>query len=177
MNTVALIVGLIAAVLWLLSYQQKKRIAIILFNATSRGLFILQYILLGAFSGAILDVLGVLSSVVAGKKHVGFIKKHTRLLFVVINLATVLIGLFIAYANQSWLDLFPIVGVTLQTSAFWLTSEKRIRWISLIGTPFWFVYNFTSGAYGTALCDILTICSIIIAMIKYRNMDAETENT
>ena len=61
------IIGLLAVATFLLSYQQKKRNNIILFNVISRCLYILQYVLLGAFAGAALDILGAVSSVIASK--------------------------------------------------------------------------------------------------------------
>lgn len=167
------IVGLLAVATFLLSYQLKKRNHIILLNATSRCLYILQYLLLRAFSGAVLDILGAVSSVIAGQKHKEFVRKHTKSLFLLINLCILLAGGTLAILNKSWLDLFPIVGVLLHTSAFWISDEKIIRRVSLLGSPFWFVYNFLSQAYGSAVGDILTMVSILIAMVKYRNTDKQ----
>ena len=163
------IIGLLAVAMFLLSYQQKKRTNIILFNVISRCLYIFQYLLLGAFAGAVLDILGALSSVVAGKKHTPFIQKHTRAILLAVNACIVLAGVGIAIANRSWLDLFSLAGVLLHTSAFWISDEKIIRRVSLLGSPFWFVYNFLSRAYGSAIGDILTICSILIAMFRHRD--------
>ncbi|MBE6607026.1 MAG: YgjV family protein [Ruminococcaceae bacterium] len=169
------IIGLLAVTTFLLSYQQKKRKNIILFNVISRCLYILQYVLLGAFAGAILDILGAVSSVIAGKKHTEFIKKHTVLVLMLINVCIVIIGSAIAIINQSWIDLFSIAGVLLHTSAFWISREKTIRLVSLLGSPFWFIYNFLSQAYGSAIGDILTMCSIIIAMIRYKNAEKSSK--
>ena len=71
-------VGILAVATFLLSYQQKKRRNIILLNSLSRVLYILQYLLLGAYAGAVLDVLGTLSSLRAAKQGSGFIKKTRR---------------------------------------------------------------------------------------------------
>lgn len=167
------ILGLLAVATFLLSYQQKKRKNIIIWNVISRILYILQYLLLGAFSGAVLDVLGTLSSVLAEKKQISFIKKHLVAILVSVNALIIISGLCIAYINKSFLDIFPIIGVLLHTSAFWISNEKIIRRVSLLGSPFWFIYNFLSKAYGSAVGDILTMVSIIIAMIKYRNLQEE----
>ncbi|MBQ9112738.1 MAG: YgjV family protein [Clostridia bacterium] len=75
------IVGLSAVGTFLLSYQQKKRRNIIFCNVLSRCLYIVQYLLLGAISGAILDILGAVASVIAEKKDSSFIKKHFRGVF------------------------------------------------------------------------------------------------
>ncbi len=161
------IIGIVAVVTFLLGYLQKKRKNIILLNVTSRILYILQYLLLGAFSGAVLDVLGTVSSVIAGKKDSAFIKKHTKLIFVSVNLSMIVAGGVIAWYGKGLLDVLPIIGVLLHTSAFWMTEEKKIRLVSLAGSPFWFVYNLLSRAYGSSVGDILSICSIVIAMVRY----------
>jgi len=167
------IIGLLAVAMFLLSYQQKKRKNIILFNVISRCLYILQYLLLGAFAGAVLDILGALASVIAGKKHTPWIKKHLLFVILSVNAATVAAGLTIAIVNKSFLDLFSLAGVLLHTGAFWISSEKIIRRISLAGSPFWFIYNFMSRAYGSAVGDLLTMASILIAMFRHRKKEGE----
>lgn len=170
------IIGGLAVVTFLLSYQQKKRRAIIITNAVSRLLYIVQYILLGAYSGAVLDILGMLSSVLAERKHTSFIKNHLKTVFISVNIVIVASGLFICFMSKSVLDLLPIMGVLLHTVAFWINDERIIRRVSLAGSPFWFVYNFLSRAYGSAVGDILTMISIIIAMFKYRNFKKVEKN-
>ena len=178
MNQVVLIVsqviGFLAVASFLLSYQLKKRKDIILCNILSRCLYILQYILLGAFEGAVLDVMGAISSVIAAKKHLPFIKKHTRIFVVCMDLIIVAAGLLL-YVNP--FSLLPIAGVLLHTTAFWINDEKMIRRVSLLGSPFWMIYNFSCLAYGSAVGDFLTMVSIVIAMIKYRNQKNNSEES
>lgn len=173
MTIIPQIIGFFAVVTFLLSYQQKERKNIIIVNVISRCLYILQYLLLGAFSGAILDILGAIASLVAGKKNTHYMKNHKRIFVISITTVIIIIGITIAYINKSYLDLFSLAGLLLHSSAFWMNSEKNIRRISLLGSPFWFVYNFSSRAYGSAIGDILTMCSIVIAMIRHRT----TKNT
>ena len=176
MEIAAFIIGLLAVACFLLSYQMKRRKGIILLNATSRALYILQYILLGAFDGAALDVSGIVASILAGKMDAPLIKKHLKLFIVGIDLIIIASGL-IFYRNI--FSLFPIVGVLLHTSAFWLEREKHIRLVSLLGSPFWLVFNITSGAYGSAIGDTLSIVSILIAIFRYDILNkhkGETDN-
>ena len=178
MNQVVLIVsqviGFLAVASFLLSYQLKKRKNIIFCNVISRCLYILQYVLLGAFEGAVLDVLGAVSSVIAARKHKPFIKKQTKLFVICIDLVIVIAGLLL-YVNP--FSLLPIAGVLLHTTAFWINDEKIIRRVSLLGSPFWMIYNFSCLAYGSAVGDFLTMVSIVIAMIKYRNPKDYSEKT
>ena len=171
-NNLAFVIGIIAVVFYLLGYLQKKRKSIILFNVTSRILYIVQYILLGAFEGAVLDVAGTVSSVVAQKKEVPFIKRHIKFAIVVVNLFIVAMGL-VTYKNLY--SILPIIGVLLHTGAFWIDNEKIIRRISFFGCPFWLLYNFISKAYGSCIGDILSMVSIGISMYRYdykKNKDA-----
>ena len=164
MQSVAFIVGISAVILYLLGYLQKDRKNIILSNASSRFLYILQYVLLSAFEGAVLDIAGIISSVLAQKKDSGFIKRHIKIFFVVVNLVIIAMGLSL-YKNLY--SLLPIIGVLFHTSAFWIDDEKIIRRVSLIGCPFWLIYNCVSGAYGSCVGDVLSIMSLVISMVRY----------
>lgn len=164
MENIAFIVGIAAVIFYIGGYLQKTRKYIIGFNVTARVLYILQYILLGAFEGAVLDVAGIISSVLAQKKDKPLIKKHIRLLVVGVNLLIVVMGLCV-YKNV--FSLLPIIGVLLHTSAFWITDEKKIRIVSFLGSPFWLAYNLVSGAYGSCVGDVLSMVSIVISMIRY----------
>ena len=164
MILLAQIIGVFAVITFLLSYQQKKRKNIIVWNATSRILYILQYLILGAYEGVVLDILGTVSSVAAQKKDSKIIKKNLIFFIIGINLLILTAGLFL-YENI--FSLFPIVGVILHTSAFWITEEKIIRRVSFIGSPFWLVYNLASLAYGSAIGDILSMISIGTAIYRY----------
>ena len=161
---IASVVGIVAVCFYLLGYLQKKRSNIILFNVTSRILYIVQYILLGAFEGAVLDVAGTVSSLLAQKKNVPFVAKHLKWFILFVNLCIIGSGLLV-YENVY--SLLPIAGVLLHTGAFWLSNEKIIRIVSLIGSPFWLVYNFINKAYGSCVGDVLSMVSLGISMIRY----------
>ena len=160
----AQIIGFIAVSLYLLGYLQKKRKSILAFNLSSRVLYILQYLLLGAFEGAVLDVAGAISSVVAGRKDTAFIKKCKIPVIILVNLVIIGLGLLV---YESSLSLLPIAAVMLHTGAFWLDDEKWVRRISLLGCPLWFIYNFASEAYFSSVGDFLSFVFIIVSIIRF----------
>lgn len=165
---IAQVIGIVAVIIYVLSYQQKTRRGIILFNLVARTLFCVQYFLLGAFSGAVLEIAGAVSSAVAERKNVGIIAKCKVLFFTLTSLFVVFGGL-IVYEN--FFSLLPIFGVLLHTGALWLDEEKKIRIVSLFGSPFWFIYNINSRAYGSAVGDTMAMISIIVAMIRYKKQN------
>lgn len=164
MGIVAQILGILAVITFLLSFQFKKRKNIITVNVISRTLYITQYILLGAFEGAALDFTGAVSSVIASHKEKSYIKKHLGIIVILINVILIAVGV-ILYENIY--SIFAIIGVVLEINALWITEEKNIRRLSFLSAPFWFVYNFMNRAYGSALGCVLVMVSIIIATLRY----------
>lgn len=172
MILMAQIVGVFAVALFLLSYQQKKRKNIIICNAVSRVLYILQYIMLGAYEGAVLDILGTVSSVMAQNKEKGVFQKYAKGIFLLINLLMIGAGIWL---YEDIFSLGALAGVLLHTIAFWITKEKTIRRVSFLGSPFWLIFNLANRAYGSALGDLLTMVSIGVAMYRY-DIKGEKEN-
>lgn len=167
MELIAFIVGLAAVALYLLGYLQKKKGAIMALNLSSRILYILQYILLGAIAGAILDVAGAIATVIAGKKNNSFIKKHLTAVIIAVNALIIGSGIFVMLrGNDPW-GVLPIIGVMCHVNAFWFDREKTVRRLSILGSPFWLAYNFLSKAYGSCIGDILSIVSLGISMFRY----------
>lgn len=157
------LLGVLAVITFLLSFQFKTRRNIIAVNLTSRLLYILQYILLGAFEGAVLDFMALLLSFFAGYKEKEFVVKYFTVIMIVVNLILLAVGLML-YENI--FSLFAILGVMFEIIALWLTKEKNIRILSLIAAPFWFAYNLANAAYGSVVGNVLTMVSIGIAMAR-----------
>ena len=155
--------GVLAVVTFLLSFQFKTRRNIIAVNLTSRLLYILQYICLGAFEGAVLDFMGLLTSFFAGYKEKKFVARHFKWIIAVIDLILVAVGLCM-YENV--FSLFAIFGIVFEVTALWLTKEKNIRILSFFAAPFWLAYNLANSAYGSVVGNVFVMISIGIAMAR-----------
>lgn len=165
------IIGLAAVGLYLLSYQLKKRKQIVWTTFFSNALYVLQYILLKAFSGAVMDALCAVGSFFAGKKHIPKLKPYIKWIATANLVVIATAGVSIAIAQHDIVELLPVVGALLQTGGLFCEDEQNIRKFGLCGTPFWLVYNFISQAYGAALGSVLIIVSAITAMIRYRKKE------
>lgn len=164
MQTVALIVGLCAVFFGLLSYQFRRRGGIIACSVVSRVLYVAQYVLLGAFEGAVMDLSAIPASMLAARKHTPFVQKHRTFWWLAGNVAVVLIG-WIFWENM--VSLFAIVGVLFEINALWMTKEKYIRLISLCSLPFWMAYNVLCGAWGSVVGNVLMVISIFTALYRH----------
>ena len=167
------IIGLAAVALYLLSFQLKKRNHIVWTTCISNGLYVLQYILLGAFSGAVMDFLSTVCSFFAGKKNAPGFRKHTKLIalfgFGFITVA----GIAIAVVRRDPVELLPIAGALLQTGGLWFEDEQTIRKFGLSAAPFWLAYNIISQAYGAAFGSLMAMVSSVVAMLRYRKNRTE----
>ena len=157
------ILGILAVATFLICFQFKTRKNIIIMNLISRMLYILQYILLGAFDGAALDFSGFLLSFFARYKEKETVKKYFTVILITVNLVLLVIGLAM-YENV--FSLFALLGITTEITALWLTKEKNIRILSLVAAPCWLIYNLANGAYSSVVGNVLVIVSILIAMFR-----------
>ena len=174
MKTLSLIVGIVAVALFLLCFQLKKREHIIVCNIISRSFYILQYVLLGEFIGAAMDLSAIPSSAIATKKDNKFVSRFKIPIIILVNVVIVAIGLAL-YTGP--LSLLPIGAVILETAALWFSRERVVRIVSLSAQPMWFSYNLLCGAYASAVGNALASASIIIALIRYKNTDLKNEQT
>lgn len=165
MNVIfANICGITAVAMFVFSYQMKTRNSLIFLNGGSRVLYVLQYILLGAYEGIVMDTIALFVTLLAQKKDNGFLKKHQKAFIIGSNLLIVAVGLLL---YQNIFSLLPIAGVLFETGALWISKEKYVRILSLFGAPCWLIYNLVFSAYGSALGNVLTVVSIGLAMYRY----------
>ena len=162
MQIAATVSGVLAVLLFLLCFQLNTRKSIIVCNILSRVMYILQYILLFAFVGAAMDGSALLSSLVASKKDSGIIRRFRIPIFIFVNAVILTVGILL---YESIYSIAAIVGVLFETIALWMNREQVIRILSLIAAPLWLIYNLSCGAWGSAVGCVLTIISIIIALV------------
>ena len=158
---IAQIIGVIALILAVLSFQQKTHRYIVMFQLAANFAFVLHFGLLGAYTGAILNAVALLRSVVfvnKGKKWAD--NKLWLWLFCALSVAA---GIF---TWQNVLSVLPILGMVCTTVAFWIKTPKYVRLCALPSSPLWLVYNFVSSAWGGVLTEVINMASIVIAIVR-----------
>ena len=172
MKTASFIIGLSAVALYLLCFQLKSAKKIIACKLLSSVLYVLQYVLLGAFVGAAMDASAVVTSTLAYKKDTRIIQKFKIPILVITNAGIITIGLLL-YENP--FSLLPIAGVLFESAAMWMKTEKLIRIVSILAVPCWLTYNIIAEAYGSAIGSFLALVSIISALIRYSSASKKTD--
>ena len=164
-------VGLVAMAVNTLSYQQKKRSTVIAMQMVGTFLFCVHFGLLGATMGCILNALSAVRAVIFLNKEklradgpvwfAGFIAVYIAsyiLTFTVFGTA--------ATARNLILEVLPLIGMVAITISFRLSDAKAIRKYALISSPCWLVYNIANGSIGAIICEVLSLSSILIGMLR-----------
>lgn len=161
---VAQFIGFVAMACGIISFQSKKRTSILLFQTTSNLLWVVHYLLLGAFSAVVANAIGILRNLVYMQrgKYKFADSKFIPVIFVVIFT----ISGILTYENP--FSLLPMIAMAVATVAFFVNNENLIRWLSLgIAIP-WLTFGIYAGSIASAVSDGTNLVSIIISLIRYR---------
>ncbi len=156
-------VGLIAISFVFLSFQKNKRINILILMLVGLVIFTIYYVLLGAYIGAIMNVIEAAMVFVAYKKENQKWAQYKLWPFVFIA-----VFIIAAILNaKSWVDFLPVAAQIMGTIAVWQTNPRTIRFLMLIPRPLWFTYNLSVGAYAGMLAEIIIFVSVVIGIIRF----------
>ena len=164
-------VGIAAMAFNILSYQQKTRTRAIGFQFFGSALFAANYFMLGAMVGGILNLVGTIRAIVFINKEklqaqrlpwlVGF----TAVYLLSYILTFTVFGKELTLFNMI-VEFLPVIGMTATTISFRLTDAKSIRRYGLISSPSWLVYNIVNFSIGAICCEVLSLGSILIGMLR-----------
>ena len=156
-------IGLVSLVCSLASFQMNRRGAIMKLQMAASLLFSLQLLLLGAVTGACLDLISFARTLVFSlrDRH-----KWASSPLLPITFVGIMIGTGILTYN-SWYSFLAIAGSVLSTVALWMREGRHIRLISLAVGPCWFIYNILAGSYTGAINEVIAVTSIIVGIIRH----------
>lgn len=158
------IVGIIAMLTMCISYQFKKSPQIFLTQLIASFLFSVHFLLIGAYTGLILNAVELLRGYLLYRED----KKWTGS-YPVIIIITALMGLGGILTWEGWYSLFPTLAMVAGTPLLWTRKEKVIRFTGLfLISPFWLIYNIRVLSIAGIINESLNIGSIIISLIRYR---------
>ncbi len=165
MEITAQIIGVIATLSCLISFQQKTQRAIVLFQLLNHALWMTHFLLLGAWSGSVMNIVGILRCTVFSLRETHAWARH--------NLWYFLFGALIIGASVfSWVQgdgamaLLPMAGMLLTTYSLTLHDPFRVRCLTFFNSPFWMVYDLLKGTLFGVLTEIMAMTSIVIGVIR-----------
>ncbi len=160
-NIIAQVIGFLALALSAFSFQQNTQRRIMIWQSLSCALFIVHFLLLGAYTGALLNLVAMVRSIVYSQRGNKW-ADSLAWLFVFWG-AIALSGVF------SWkgpLSLLPLAAMMLTTLSMRIKIPKYIRLLTLPSAPLWLVYNVVNKSIAGVFTEIFALVSILVAMIR-----------
>ena len=168
---IAQAVGIAAMAFNILSYQGKKQSTVILLQLFGGTLFAVNYLMLGATVGGILNIIGAVRAIVFLFKDR---LKTDRLPWLIAFIASYLVVYVLNFtvfgqevnAFNLIIQILPVIGMVALNIGYRLKDAAAVRRFALVSSPAWLTYNIVSGSVGAILCEIITLGSILIGMFR-----------
>lgn len=164
LDIVAQIIGFLALAFTAGSFQGKNRKRILIFQSLGSFLWMVQFILLGSYTGAIVNSISVIRNVFYYFKDKNKLFSSKWLPFLA-GILYVICGIF---TFDGILSVLPVIAALIASVAFYITEEKKIRILSLFVSPLWMVYDIFAPSIAGVLTESITLISIIIALFRFR---------
>jgi hypothetical protein len=179
-------IALINAVLFAISGQQKKQVNYLLLQMVASVLFALQYVIVGAFTGMVMALLGAVRMLVFFfyKKKEKEVPMWALIMFMVVTVGAGILTALMAVATSEgslvwmWiLNILPIVGIILITYGQWQSSVAVMRRAIIAVEAIWFVYNGYNKLIVNVGIGIAMMTSVLIAMARDRKAGRGANDT
>ncbi len=154
--------GVIALCLSYFIYTSKKRSTLITLKLICDVLWGLHYFLLGAWSGAILNVINM------GRETVFQLKTTKKwaqsriwvAVFIIVGISSTLLSW------QGPASLLPAVGASISVVGLWCDDPKFIRVFSFPGISLWFLYSIIRRTPIGIVSNAITLFSIGVGLYR-----------
>ena len=165
-------IGFLGIACSILAFQYKQYRPLVTLRAATELFFGIQYILLGAYSGAAMDFLGCFRNWVfldCDKK--GKSLRPWRILFSVIFVAATLL----TWAGPK--SLLSAVAKVASTVAYGSSNPRLIRFITLCSSSCWLIYNLLVFSLAGVLGEVITLASVLIGILRFDILGKTSCNT
>jgi len=158
------IIGGIATVFSVLSFQTKSRLRLLVVQTVGSALWSIHFIMIGEPTGSVLNLVSIVRNLVYSKKK-DWRWARSCITPAVISVLSVALS-FLTYKNL--FSLLPMLATVLSTIAFFLDDEKTIRIICLFVSLGWIIYNINALSIPGIFTEAFNLTSIVIALIRFR---------
>ena len=161
MNIVIQIIGFFGILASVISFQCKKHNSILFFRTMNEFIFAIQYLLLGAYTGMAMNLIGCVRNVIFTKQVSE--NKKTVVSTVVFAILFFVLGLFTWQGKKS---ILIIIAKILSTFAYSNKNTTVVRSVLFITCTSWLVYNYCVLSIAGVLCEAFTLVSLLVGMIR-----------
>jgi hypothetical protein len=155
--------GAVALVFVFFSWNAKGRKGIFTLQSINLVFFTFHYVLLGAYTGALMCVVVLLRNFVFVKKGVKKWASHVVWLY----LFSVLSIAVLALSWNGWISILPVVAVTIGMYGMFKENTKEMRFYNLINSLIWVPYTISVHSYSGLLSQLVGISGVLVGMYRH----------
>ncbi|MBR7098291.1 MAG: YgjV family protein [Clostridia bacterium] len=165
-------IGIVAMAMNCVSYQQKTQKCVLFCQLFGSVLFAVNFLMLGAIAGGLLNLIGVFRAVVflygekLRAKHLGWLISFSSLYVLSYVLVFSVFGKEPSVKNLM-IELLPVIGMVLTTVSFRFANAKMTRRFGIFSSPLWLTYNLCSFAVGAIICETVSLISIVVGTVRH----------
>lgn len=171
-------IGIVAMVFNILSYQGKSQKTVIALQLFGAALFSVNFLMLGAVVGGVLNILGTVRAVLfLFKDKIKADRPPFLIAFITAYIAVYVLN-FTLFGKEITafnliIEILPVIGMIALNVGFALKNASDIRKCGLISSPAWLIYNLAVGSVGAIICETLTLISILIGIFRHDKSSKE----
>nr|WP_325225228.1 YgjV family protein [uncultured Oscillibacter sp.] len=165
-------IGFLGVALFIISYQIRSNRALFLCQLMGCIVFCVQFFLMGAYTGAISLIVNIARNLLLIKSNDWkWAKSQVTLAAIILLLLVMTICTW-----AGWISILPFVSVAVTSIGYWTQNAQKIRLSQLFGSPCTLLYDILVHTWGGAVCEAITILSIIISIVRFgwRNLGEES---
>ena len=171
-DVIAQIFGIIGMIFNLLVFQQKTHKGVLICQFFAAAAFTANYLMLGAFVGGILNLVGAARAVVFFFKNKTHANSVVWLVIFILAFASSYPLTFFVFdtpvtVKNLIIEILPVIAMIIITVSLRLGSAKAVRFMGLFSSPMWLVYNIFSGSIGAIASEILNLISMVVGIIRF----------
>lgn len=168
----AQVIGVFAMIANCLSYQMRKKNSIIFCQMCGSVLFAVNFFLLNAYAGAILNAVAVLRAIIYMNRertradHVAWLIAFS-LIYVLSYVAVFTVFNKPPTPLNFIFEILPVIAMIATTFSFRHKEARVVRAFGMVSSPLWLAYNIYSLSIGAIVCESINIVSIIVGIIRF----------
>lgn len=164
------IMGFVAVVLGFISFQMRTQKQLLVVQTATTIAFCIHYYLIGATSGLMLNLLGIVRNLAYYHKDKPIFSGWKCPVFFAIVMGAV--GLM---SWQAYYSIFIVLGLVINTVCLSFVNPQNIRKSILVSSPLVLLYDVFVMSFGGVIYESVVIVSSIIGIVRYRRQKEEAK--
>jgi hypothetical protein len=161
----AQVMGVLTLIPGFISFQLHTQKKILIAQTIMSLLFCVHYLLLGAASGLVMNILQTIRNLTYYQKDRKWLPGRSCPIFF-----AVLMAVLGAFSWQGWYSLLIIAAPVINSICMALPNPQIIRKSILVTSPMVLLYDVFVGSIGGIVYESVAIISAIIGIFTYRRM-------